>query len=93
MADRIKALDQSEPSIMETEDDFAEEGDRQPQHKHMHTRLYRKTGGVVLDDSEDEEEAAEESGDINRTESSCETPGDPDKVCASSMQLLMHGRR
>jgi hypothetical protein len=57
-----------------------------PQHTHMPTRLYRKTGGIVHD-TEDEEEAPERPDDTIQTseddfdpELSCETQSD--KVCS-----------
>jgi hypothetical protein len=83
MSQKIQELDRSEPASMDYEDVVQVE--REPQHQHMPTRLYRKTGGILLDD-EDEQEASEEphddtqtSKDDFETELSCETLSD--KVC------------
>jgi hypothetical protein len=95
MSQKIQELDRSEPASMDYEDDVPVE--REPQHQHMPTRLYRKTGGILLDD-EDEQEAVEEphddtqtSKDDFETELSCETLSD--KECTWLVHLLMHGRK
>jgi hypothetical protein len=95
MSEKIQDLDQSEPASMSFEDDVPV--GREPQHQHMATRLYRKTGGILLDD-EDEQEAVEEPQDDIQTSNvdfvtdlSCETLSD--KVSSILVHLLMHGRR
>jgi hypothetical protein len=96
MADKINALGKSDES-----DSDQDEGDQEqpvPQHRHLPTRLYKTTGGVVIDSSDEDDFEVpmqpEKSQDLEEGENTPHTAGSKEVRssllhCSDSIPLFL----